>query len=193
VSRCAASSGLARATCCRWTPNAWRASAAPATGSPGTATAAAPRNARASATSSATRRSTTTPGSPTPGSTPTSAPAPSPASPSAPSAFFADLGIRARRIQTDNAFTYTRNRSLKLLLGERGIAHRRIPPRTPKRNGRIERYQQTLAREWAHGQRYRDSDARAAALPHWRDHYNYTRNHSSLSNRPPISRLFGRS
>ena len=64
-----------------------------------------------------------------------------------------------------------------------------IPPRTPKRNGKVERYQQTLAREWAYGQRYRDSDARAAALPIWLKHYNSTRNHSSLSNRPPITRV----
>ena len=55
--------------------------------------------------------------------------------------------------------------------------------------GRVERYQQTLAREWAYGQRYRNSDARAAALPIWLNHYNTTRNHSSLSNRPPISRV----
>ena len=32
-------------------------------------------------------------------------------------------------------------------------------------------------------------DARAAALPIWLKHYNSTRNHSSLSNRPPISRV----
>ena len=70
-----------------------------------------------------------------------------------------------------------------------GIQHRRIPPRTPKRNGKVERYQQTLAREWAYGQRYRNSDRREAALPVWLDHYNSTRNHSSLANRPPISRV----
>jgi Integrase core domain len=69
------------------------------------------------------------------------------------------------------------------------IRHRRIPPRTPKRNGKIERYQQTLAREWAYGQRYRNSDTRAAALPVWLNHYNTTRNHNSLPNRPPITRV----
>jgi transposase InsO family protein len=104
-------------------------------------------------------------------------------------AFFADHGIAAKRIQTDNAFAYIHNRSLRDLLAERGIDHRRIPPRTPKRNGKVERYQQTLAREWAYGQRYRDSDCRAAALPVWLKHYNTVRNHSSLSNRPPISRV----
>ena len=104
-------------------------------------------------------------------------------------AFYARLGIHPQRLQTDNAWTYIHNRSLRELLAEHGIRHRRIPPRTPKRNGKVERYQQTLAREWAYGQRYRNSDCRAAALTIWLEHYNFTRNHSSLSNRPPISRV----
>jgi transposase InsO family protein len=103
--------------------------------------------------------------------------------------FFAGHNITAKRLQTDNAWCYTRNNALRQLLTDRAIQHRRIPPRTPKRNGKVERYQQTLAREWAYGQRYRNSDARAAALPVWLNHYNTTRNHSSLSNRPPISRV----
>ena len=104
-------------------------------------------------------------------------------------AFFAAHDISVRRLQTDNAFSYVHNASLRQLLAARGIEHRRIPPRTPKRNGKVERYQQTLAREWAYGQRYRNSDARAAALPHWLEHYNRTRNHSGIGNRPPISRV----
>jgi transposase InsO family protein len=103
-------------------------------------------------------------------------------------AFYAGLGITPHRLQTDNAWTYTHNNALAALLAQRGIRHRTIPPRTPKRNGKIERYQQTLAREWAYGQRYRSSNARAAALPHWLDHYNRGRPHSEIGNRPPISR-----
>jgi transposase InsO family protein len=103
--------------------------------------------------------------------------------------FFAFYGIEPKRLQTDNAWTYIHNTSLRELLETRDIQHRRIPPRTPKRNGKVERYQQTLAREWAYGQRYKNSDARALALPVWLSHYNTTRNHSSLSNRPPISRV----
>ena len=103
--------------------------------------------------------------------------------------FFAAHGISAQRLQTDNHFSYVHNRSLAELLAAHGIQHRRIPPRMPKRNGKVERYQQTLAREWAYGQRYRNSTCRAAALPIWLTHYNFTRNHSSLSNRPPISRV----
>jgi len=103
--------------------------------------------------------------------------------------FFAGHGIRPRRLQTDNAWIYTHNRGLRELLTQRRIQHRRIPPRTPKRNGKVERYQQTLAREWAYGQRYRSSTARAAALPIWLIHYNTTRPHSAIGNRPPISRI----
>jgi len=104
-------------------------------------------------------------------------------------AFYAAHGIEPKRLQTDNAWCYIHNKSLRELLAAHEIKHRRIPPRTPKRNGKVERYQQTLAREWAYGQRYRNSDSRAAALPVWLNHYNTTRNHSSLSNRPPISRV----
>jgi transposase InsO family protein len=103
-------------------------------------------------------------------------------------AFFAAHGMRVRRLQTDNAWTYTHNRELAQLLARRGVRHRTIPPRTPKRNGKVERYQQTLAREWGYGQRYRSSRHRAQALPHWLTHYNRRRPHSEIGNRPPASR-----
>jgi transposase len=104
-------------------------------------------------------------------------------------AFFEAHAITIERWQTDNAWTYTHNKALAKLLTSKGIRHRTIPPRTPKRNGKVERYQQTLKREWGLGQRYRSSHARAAALPHWLHHYNNERNHSSLDNRPPITRV----
>src|SRR5215213_2379522 len=104
-------------------------------------------------------------------------------------AFFAAHGIAAKRLQTDNAFAYVKNRSLRELLARRAIEHRTIPPRTPKRNGKVERYQQTLKREWALGQRYRSSAHRAQALPHWLAHYNTARRHSGIGNRPPLSRV----
>jgi transposase InsO family protein len=104
-------------------------------------------------------------------------------------AFFESYGIAACRLQTDNAWCYTHNRALAELLRARGIRHRTIKPRTPKHNGKIERYQQTLKREWGLGQRYRSSEHRALALPHWLDHYNTTRRHSGIGNRPPVSRV----
>src|SRR4051794_33740509 len=43
-------------------------------------------------------------------------------------AFFAAHAIEPRRLQTDNAWTYIHNRSLRELLTAHGIKHRRIPP-----------------------------------------------------------------
>jgi hypothetical protein len=51
--------------------------------------------------------------------------------------FFAAHGISAQRLQTDNHFSYVHNRSLAELLAAHGIQHRRIPPRMPKRNGKV--------------------------------------------------------
>jgi transposase InsO family protein len=102
---------------------------------------------------------------------------------------FAELGIAPRRVLSDNAFTYRHNRSLRELLAARGIRHLFIRPRRPQTNGKVERYQQTLKREWALGQIYRSSEHRAQALSHWLRYYNEQRPHSSLGGRPPMSRV----
>lgn len=104
-------------------------------------------------------------------------------------AYFAGLGIEAKRLISDNAFVYTRNRSLRELLERGGIRHLMIEAYRPQTNGKVERYQQTLKREWALGQVYRSSEHRARALKHWVEHYNRTRPHSELGDRPPISRV----
>jgi len=103
--------------------------------------------------------------------------------------FFLDHGIVAERLMTDNAFTYVLNRSLRELLHQRAIQHLRTRPYTPRTNGKVERYQQTLQREWAYALEYASSDARRASLPHWTRHYNERRTHSALGNRPPIDRV----
>lgn len=104
-------------------------------------------------------------------------------------AFFASHGITPTRLMSDNAWTYTHNRSLALLLADHAIRHVLIPPRRPQVNGKVERYQQTLKREWALGQTYRSSQHRADALTYWLRHYNEQRPHSSLGGHPPIHRV----
>jgi transposase InsO family protein len=103
-------------------------------------------------------------------------------------AWFAGHGITVRRLMTDGAFSYRHNRSLRELLAAHGIRHIITPPYTPRWNGKVERFHQTMQREWAHGLRYRNSRARNRALPHWLRHYNQRRPHSSLGGQPPISR-----
>ena len=104
-------------------------------------------------------------------------------------AFFAEHGIVTKRLMTDNGFSYVKNRSLRELLAQRGIRHLTTQPYRPRTNGKVERFHQTMGREWAYGLAYRTHRHRNAALPHWLDHYNRTRPHSSLGDQPPISRV----
>jgi len=103
-------------------------------------------------------------------------------------AWFAAQGITTRRLMTDGAMSYRRNRALRELLATRGIRHIITPPYTPRWNGKVERFHQTMEREWAKGLRYRNSTARNRALGHWLRYYNQRRPHSSLGGQPPISR-----
>ena len=104
-------------------------------------------------------------------------------------AFFAAHGMTARRLMTDNAFSYTKNRSLRELLAAHGIRHLTTQPYRPRTNGKVERFQQTMGREWAHGRSYPSRAHRASLLRDWLEHYNHRRPHSAIGNRPPISRV----
>ena len=103
-------------------------------------------------------------------------------------AWFARHGIGVGRVMTDGAWTYTHNRGLRALLAERGIRHIVTPPYTPRWNGKVERLHQTMDREWARSQLYRNSSARNRALKHCLSHYNQHRPHSALGGQPPITR-----
>jgi transposase InsO family protein len=102
---------------------------------------------------------------------------------------FAAHGIQAKRLMSDNHWSYTHNRALRELLARHRIRHLLIEPYRPQTNGKVERYQQTLKREWALGQTYRSSHHRANALQHWTRYYNEQRNHSAIGNQAPISRV----
>jgi transposase InsO family protein len=104
-------------------------------------------------------------------------------------AFYEQHGITAKRLMTDNGWSYVRSRELRRLLEQRDIRHLKTKPYRPRTNGKVERFHQTMAREWAYGLIYSSHRERAAALPHWLNHYNTARPHSSLGDRPPISRV----
>jgi transposase InsO family protein/transposase-like protein len=104
-------------------------------------------------------------------------------------AVFAEHGISVKRLMTDNGFSYVKNRTLRELLRSRGIRHLTTQPYRPRTNGKVERFHQTMAREWAYGLAYRSHRHRNAALPHWLDTYNTRRPHSSIGDQPPISRV----
>jgi transposase InsO family protein len=103
--------------------------------------------------------------------------------------YYEQHGVSAKRLMTDNAWQYARSRQLRRLLEQNGIRHLRTQPYRPRTNGKVERFHQTMAREWAYGHVYQSHRERAHALPHWLNHYNTARPHSSLGGRPPISRV----
>jgi transposase InsO family protein len=103
--------------------------------------------------------------------------------------YYAAYGIVPKRLMTDNAWIYVKSRDVRQLLARHEIRHLTTKPYRPRTNGKVERFHQTMAREWAYGLVYNTHHDRAAALPHWLHHYNTTRPHSSLGGRPPISRV----
>jgi transposase InsO family protein len=104
-------------------------------------------------------------------------------------AFFEAQGTRPKRLMSDNHWSYTHNRALRELLARRRVRHLLIEPYRPRTDGKVERYQQTLKREWALGRTYRSSTHRAEARQHSVHHYNEQRRHSAIGNQPPTSRV----
>jgi transposase InsO family protein len=104
--------------------------------------------------------------------------------------FFAELGLSPpEAVMTDNALVYRRSRAFGELLERHGLRHITTPSYTPRWNGKAERFIQTLQNEWAYAHRYRNSTERAKALSSFIRYYNRRRPHSSLGDRPPISRV----
>ena len=104
--------------------------------------------------------------------------------------FFASHGItRIERVMSDNALNYRRSLAFQAALADLGARHVLIRPHCPWTNGKVERLNRTLLREWAYSQVFRSNAERAACLPSFIEHYNTRRRHSSLGGLPPISRL----
>ena len=103
--------------------------------------------------------------------------------------FFTSHGVTIERVMTDNAWSYRHGRRLRQLLTRHKITHKFIRPHCPWQNGKVERFNRTLATEWAYRQVFASNDERAAALAPWLHHYNTERRHTALGGRPPISRL----
>jgi transposase InsO family protein len=103
---------------------------------------------------------------------------------------FATHGIPAiERVITDNHLSYRRSLDVSLALAALGARHKFIRPHCPWQNGKVERFNRTLATEWAYRQVFTSNDDRAAALAPWLEQYNTHRRHTALGGHPPISRL----
>ncbi|WP_050993607.1 integrase core domain-containing protein [Streptomyces violaceusniger] len=106
-------------------------------------------------------------------------------------AFFAAHSISpTRRVLTDNGSCY-RSDAWKAAVAVTGTKYKRTRPYTPRTNGKVERYNGTLAREWAYVRDYTSEYERRVALAEFVNYYNHDRPHAALGGRPPISRTAG--
>lgn len=98
-------------------------------------------------------------------------------------------GVHIEEVITDNHMSYKRSHDFRDAITAIGARHLFIKPHCPWQNGKVERFNRTLAIEWAYRQPFTTNAARTAALAPWLEHYNTHRRHSSLGGRPPVSRL----
>jgi transposase InsO family protein len=100
--------------------------------------------------------------------------------------FFAGYGTNTiDAVLTDNAKNYT-GFDFAAALGD--AKHRRIRPRRPQTNGKVERFNRTLLEEWAYARPYTSDEQRTAALDDWIHIYNHHRYHTAIGG-APITRL----
>jgi len=105
------------------------------------------------------------------------------------SAFYAEHGITIREVISDNAKNYLLARVFHEAVAAIGAKQLFIKPHCPWQNGKVERFNRTLALEWAYRQPFTSNEERTAALGPWLDHYNNERNHHGIGGVPPITRV----
>lgn len=104
--------------------------------------------------------------------------------------FFEGMGVAVERVMTDNGPAY-HSRPFNEFLSSGGVRHKYTRPYSPWQNGKVERMNQTLAREWQYVRAWESEASRADALEAFIDHYNWERPHSACGGLPPMSRIVG--
>lgn len=105
-------------------------------------------------------------------------------------AFYEGLGVAVERVMTDNGSAY-RSGEFNALLEDRGIGHKYTRPFSPWQNGKVERMNGTLAREWQYARARESEEDRASALASFIERYNWDHPHGACGGLPPMSRMVG--
>ena len=102
-------------------------------------------------------------------------------------AYFAAAGVTVTAVMTDNGSCY-RSHAFRDALGAT-IKHKWTRPYRPQTNGKVERFNRTLATEWAYAATYASEDERAEAYERWLHHYNHHRPHTGIGGQVPSARV----
>lgn len=95
--------------------------------------------------------------------------------------------VLIQEIMTDNGSPYVSHLWADTLESV-DIDHIRTRPYRPQTNGKVERYQRTLATEFAYANEWSSDQARTDALNAWLHEYNHHRYHTAIDG-PPINRV----
>ena len=102
-------------------------------------------------------------------------------------AFFASLGVTVTAVMIDNGACYL-SHTFADALGE-DVTHKRTKPYRPQTNGNVERFNRTLATEWAYATTYASEAERDAANKAWLHQYNHHRPHTGIGGQAPSARV----
>ena len=104
-------------------------------------------------------------------------------------AHFRTLGVPIRQLMSDNALSYVRGHAFAAVLRAHGIEHVRIPPYTPRWNGKVEAFIRLVLDECVYARPYRHESARGRALQRYLHDYHFVRRHGELGGLTPMQRL----
>ena len=97
--------------------------------------------------------------------------------------WFDRLNVGIDAVMTDNARNFT-STAFADALAENRTGHRLTKPYRPQTNGKVERFNRTLADEFLYSYKFRSEPDRRRRLQHWVHTYNLHRHHTAIAGTP---------
>jgi len=102
--------------------------------------------------------------------------------------FFTALGVRIKRILTDNGGNYI-SFAFRQVAAVHRVRLKRTRPSRPQTNGKAEAFIKILQNEWAYARKYLSNHERLGELERFTQYYNHHRPHGGIRGAVPASRV----